>query len=237
MITESAAPIMKELEAAMHQGNQIPLTYHEYPAEEMRERACAFYAEMRRRRSVRQFSPRPVSPEVIADCLRAAGTAPSGANMQPWHFVVITDPAVKRQIREAAEAEEQEFYRRRASQEWLDALAPLQTNAQKPFLEAAPCLIAIFAQPHRVTPTGETIKHYYVNQSVGIATGILLAAVHHAGLVALTYTPSRMAFLNQLLHRPSYERPFLLLVVGYPAADATVPAIGKKPLEEIATFI
>lgn len=222
----------------MHQGNQVPLmTYREYPAEEMRERARAFYAEMRRRRSVRQFSPRPVPPEVIADCLRAAGTAPSGANMQPWHFVVVTDPAVKRQIREAAEAEEQEFYRRRAPQEWLEALAPLQTNAQKPFLEAAPCLIAIFAQPHRVTPEGETIKHYYVHESVGIATGILLTAVHHAGLAALTYTPSRMSFLNRLLHRPTHERPFLLLVVGYPAAEATVPDIGKKPLEEIATFL
>lgn len=217
---------------------RVPLTsYREYPLEEMRERAASFYEEMRRRRSVRDLSSRPVPRAIIEDCLRAAGTAPSGANMQPWRFVVVSDPAVKRQIRQAAEKEEYEFYRRRAPQEWLNALAPLGTDAQKPFLETAPYLIVILAQRHGVSPDGREVKHYYVTESVGIASGLLITAIHHAGLAALTYTPSRMAFLNEILRRPDYERPFLILVVGYPAEGAKVPDIDKKPLAEIATFI
>jgi len=216
----------------------IPLPdYREYPVEEMAERAAEFREDMQRRRTVRHFSDRPVPRRIIEDCLRAASAAPSGANMQPWHFAVVADPAIKRQIREAAEAEEQEFYRRRATQEWLDALAPLGTDARKTFLETAPYLIAVFAQPYSLVPDGRRIKHYYAHESVGIATGILITAVHRAGLVSLTHTPSPMDFLNPILGRPENERPFLLLVVGYPAADAAVPDIRRKPLEEIATFI
>lgn len=211
--------------------------YYEYPVEEMKERAADFYTEVRRRRTVRHFSDRPVPQEVIVDCLRAAATAPSGANMQPWHFVVIGDPAVKRQIREAAEAEEREFYEHRAPQEWLEALALLGTDANKPFLETAPYLIAIFAESYGVGEGGRRIKHYYVQESVGIATGILITAIHRAGLASLTHTPSPMNFLNDILGRPANERPFLLLVVGYPAEDAQVPVISKKPLTEIATFV
>jgi iodotyrosine deiodinase len=211
--------------------------YTEYPAEEMRQRASAFYADLRRRRTVRAFSSRPLPRDVVEDCLREAGTAPSGANTQPWHFVVVSDPAVKRQIREAAEEVERAFYERRASNEWLDALQPLGTNASKPFLEDAPCLIVIFAQRHGLDAEGNKVQHYYVTRSVGIATGMLITAIHNAGLVSLTYTPSPMHFLNEILGRPENERPFLVLVVGYPAPDATVPQIGKKSLDEIATFI
>lgn len=215
----------------------LPLaTYREYSVEEMRQRAAAFYADMQRRRTVRHFSDRPVPPEVIEHCLRAAATAPSGANMQPWYFVVVTDPAVKRQIQAAAEEAEHEFYHG-ASQEWLEALAPLGTDEHKPFLETAPYLIAIFVQRHGLLPDGHTIKHYYALESVGIATGILITAIHHAGLVALTYTPSPMGFLNGILGRPANERPFLLLVVGYPADDAVVPETRRKSLREIATFV
>lgn len=192
---------------------------------------------MARRRTVRQFSDRPVDPGVIEHCLRAAGTAPSGANLQPWHFVVVTDPDLKRQIREGAEKEEREFYRSRAPQEWLDALAPLGTDDRKPFLETAPCLIAIFAQSYGLLPDGRKVKNYYVQESVGIATGMLITAIHHAGLASLTHTPSPMGFLNTILNRPPNEKPFLLLVVGYPASGAVVPDIGKKPLAEIATFL
>lgn len=218
--------------------NQTPLaTYQSYPLLEMQARANAFYDEMRRRRTVRDFSERPVPRSVIEACLRTAGTAPSGANQQPWHFVVVSDSAVKARIRQAAEAEEREFYERRASQEWLDALAPLGTDAHKPFLEVAPYLIAIFAQTYGMGADGGKIKHYYVTESVGIATGLLIAALHHAGLVTLTHTPSPMGFLNEILGRPTNERPFLLLVVGYPAENAQVPTITKKALEEIATFV
>ena len=217
---------------------QTPLTtYQNYPLAEMQARASTFYDEMRRRRTVREFSDRPVPRSVIEACLRTAGTAPSGANQQPWHFVAVSDPAVKSHIRQAAEAEEREFYERRASQEWLDALAPLGTDAHKPFLEIAPYLIAIFAQTYGMGADGGKIKHYYVTESVGIATGLLIAALHHAGLATLTHTPSPMGFLNEILGRPANERPFLLLVVGYPAENAQVPAITKKALEEIATFV
>ena len=216
----------------------IPLsTYNEYPVAEMKQRAAAFYADIRRRRTVRHFSERGVPREIIEQCLLAAGTAPNGANMQPWYFVVVSDPAIKKQIRAGAEAEEREFYTRRAPQEWLEALEPFETNENKPFLEVAPYLIAIFEQRLGVSPEGRQTKHYYTHESVGIATGILITDIHHAGLVSLTNTPSPMHFLNQILGRPANERPFLLLAVGYPAEDARVPDISKKPLEEIATFI
>jgi iodotyrosine deiodinase len=216
----------------------IPLTDHRtYPVEEMQQRAQQFAADLQRRRSVRHFSDRPVPRQVIEDCLRAASSAPSGANMQPWHFAAVSNPAMKRRIREMAEAEEQAFYQERASQEWLNALAPLGTDPNKPFLEIAPYLIAIFAERFGVLPGGGKRKHYYVQESVGIATGLLIAAVHHAGLVALTHTPSPMDFLNRLLSRPKNERPFLLLVVGHPAEEATVPAIQRKSLDQVATFI
>jgi len=215
-----------------------PLTsYREFPVEEMQSRATAFYEEVRRRRTVREFSDRSVPREIVEECIRAAGTAPNGANLQPWHFVVVSSPEVKRAIRLAAEEEERAFYSGRAPQAWLDALAPLGTDEHKPFLQTAPYLIAVFAQRHGILPDGRRVKHYYVNESVGIATGILITALHHAGLVTLTHTPSPMGFLNSLLFRPEHERPFLLLVVGYPAEGARVPVIKKKPLQEIATFI
>ena len=220
--------------------NLIPHTaYQEYSAEEMQARAAAFYADIQRRRTVREFADRPIPPGVIENCLLAAGTAPNGANLQPWHFVVVTDGEVKKRIRAAAEEEERDFYNGKAPQEWLDALAPLGTDAHKPFLETAPVLIAIFAQSYGLLPDGRKVKHYYVQESVGIATGILITALHHAGLVTLTHTPSPMGFLNQILDRPNHERPFLLLVVGYPAEGVQVPAhaLQKKSLAETTTFI
>lgn len=215
----------------------IPLEFEEFPSEDMARRAEAFYAEVRRRRTVRDFSDRPVARQVIESCLRAAGTAPNGANMQPWHFVVVSDLEVKRRIRLAAEEEEKAFYSERAPQEWLEALAPLGTDWRKPFLEIAPYLIAVMAQSYSLLPSGKKVKNYYVQESVGIAVGFLIAALHHAGLATLTHTPSPMGFLNEILNRPANERPYLLLVVGYPAADASVPDIAKKPLDEIATFL
>jgi iodotyrosine deiodinase len=215
----------------------IPLRgYTQYSESEMKARAFSFAESMKRRRTVRHFSDRPVPPEVITDCIRAAATAPSGANMQPWHFVVVTDAGIKKQIREAAEIEEKEFYEKRAPREWLDALAPLGTDANKPFLERAPCLIVIFAESYGLLPDGRKVKNYYVAESVGIATGILITAVHQAGLVSLTHTPSPMGFLNQILKRPSHEKPYLILVVGYPEEDALVPDIKKKELDEVLTL-
>lgn len=214
-----------------------PLQFIEYPPEEMVQRSINFHEEMQRRRTVRHFSDRPVPRVVIEHCLRTAGTAPNGANLQPWQFVVVSDPQVKQKIRVEAEKEEAEFYQRRAPQEWLDALAPLGTDEHKPFLETAPYLIAIFGKNFSTLPDGRKVKNYYVNESVGIATGFLIAALHHAGLVSLTHTPSPMGFLNNILNRPSDEKPFLLLVTGYPESDARVPVIEKKPLTEIATFI
>jgi iodotyrosine deiodinase len=212
-------------------------SYREYPPDVMVRRAREFHDEMARRRTVREFSERPIPSGVIERCLLAAATAPSGANLQPWHFVVVTDPAVKHRIREAAEAEERAFYERRATPEWLAALEALGTGANKPFLETAPVLIAIFAETCGVRQDGTRVKHYYVAESVGIATGLLVAAVHHAGLASLTHTPSPMGFLNAILGRPSHEKPFLVLVVGYPAAGARVPVIEKKPLAAIASFV
>ncbi|HML24018.1 MAG TPA: nitroreductase family protein [Aggregatilinea sp.] len=221
----------------MTEPRQIPLAAAQYPVEEMQQRAADFYAEMARRRTVRMFSDRAVPRDIIEHCVRTAGTAPSGANLQPWSFVVVQDAAIKRQIREAAEAEEHEFYTRRATPEWLDALAAIGTDEHKPFLETAPYLIAIFVQRYGLLPDGGQQKHYYAHESVGIATGLLIAALHHAGLATLTHTPSPMEFLNTILHRPDNERPFLLLVTGYPAEDAAVPDIQRKPLDQIATFI
>lgn len=222
----------------MTEPNLIPLPdYREYSTDEMKRRAADFYAELCRRRTVRHFSDRPVPREVIEECLQAANTAPSGANMQPWHFVVVNDPDVKQRIRAAAEEEERRFYQERAPQDWLDALAPLGTDADKPFLETAPYLIAIFVQNYGLLPDGRRVKHYYAQESVGIATGVLITAVHHAGLASLTHTPSPMGFLNDILGRPTNEQPFLLLVVGYPADDAVVPRIDRKPLADVVTFV
>lgn len=221
----------------MSKSNFIPYSsYREYPSKEMQQRAQSFREEMQLRRTIRTFSTRPLPREIIEECLRAAGTAPNEANMQPWHFVIVSDPEVKRQIREAAEIEEREFYERRAPQEWLEALAPLGTDWRKPFLEEAPYLIVIFGLSNTILPDGSKRKNYYVNESVGIATGMLITALHHAGLASLTHTPSPMAFLNKILKRPDNERPFLVLVVGFPAEGTTVPDISKKPLDEIATF-
>ena len=229
--------------AAIHGKVEVVLQplpdYREYPPPQMVERAKAFHADMARRRTVRDFDPRPVPREVIEQCLLAAGTAPSGANQQPWFFSVITDARRKRQIREAAEAEEREFYASRAPQAWLDALAPLGTDPNKPFLEDAPVLIAIFAQKHGLHPDGQRLPHYYVPESVGIATGLLITALHHAGLASLTHTPSPMGFLNQICQRPAREKPVILLVVGYPQAGCQVPVHGgiKKPLAQIAQWL
>jgi nitroreductase len=229
---------LTQIEVRMRKHAFIPLSEHpNYPLEEMARRAETFYERVKSRRSVRHFSPQPVPKDVIVSCLQAAGTAPNGANMQPWHFVVVTDPAVKSRIRRAAEEEERALYERRASPEWLEALEKMGTDWHKPYLDIAPVLIAIFAQSFTFSPDGQKIKHYYVQESVGIAAGILITAFHHAGLATLTHTPSPMNFLNEILNRPTHERPFLLLVVGFPAADALVPDIDKKALAEIASFI
>ena len=220
----------------MEYGEHVPLEgYVERTDQEMLARAHAFADELKRRRTVRHFSPRPVSLDLVKACVHAAASAPNGANRQPWHFVIATDPSVKAGIRESAEKEEREFYGGGAPEEWLEALAPLGTDADKPFLEEAPVLIAIFAESYELRPDGTKIKNYYVQESVGIATGMLITALHHAGLATLTHTPSPMRFLNDLLGRPYHERPFLLLVVGHPASDALVPPITKKPLSKIVT--
>ena len=216
----------------------IPLqTYREYPVEEMRQRAQDFYADIDRRRTVRDFSDKPVPRDIIETALKAANTAPSGANLQPWHFVVVSGAETKKKIREAAEIEEREFYEHRASAEWLEALAPLGTDPNKPFLETAPYLIAVFLQKFGELPDGRKVKHYYPVESTGLATGMLITALHQAGLATLTHTPSPMKFLNEILGRPKSERPFLLLVAGYPADDARVPDITRKSLDEFTSFV
>ena len=210
-------------------------TWREYPADTMIARGREFAADLARRRTVRQFSDRPVPRAIIESCLTAAGSAPSGAHQQPWHFVAISDAAVKRAIRGAAEAAEREFYAT-APADWLAALAPLGTDEHKPYLEAAPWLIAVFAERYGLNPDGSRRTHYYVMESVGIATGFLIAGLHHAGLVTLTHTPSPMGFLSQILERPANERAVMLVVAGYPAADAVVPKLTRKPLSAIASF-
>ncbi len=215
----------------------IPLDFRMQDEESMRQESRTFYHLMSRRRSVREFSDQIVPQEVLEYALMAAGTAPSGANMQPWHFVVVQDAAIKKRIREAAEIEERELYKQRASDEWLRALAPLGTDADKPFLEKAPALIAIFLKKFTVDESGEKHKNYYMIESVGIATGFLITALHKAGLATLTYTPGRMNFLSEILERPANERPFLLLVCGYPADDTMVPDIKRRTLQEISTFV
>ena len=214
----------------------VPLqSYREYPVAEMVERGREFAAAMQRRRTVRRFSERPVPRAVIESCVEAAGTAPSGAHQQPWHFVVVSDAKLKSAIRVAAEAAEAEFYAT-APADWLAALAPLGTDEHKPYLETAPYLIAVFAERYGRRPDGKRQTHYYVMESVGIASGLLIAALHHAGLATLTHTPSPMGFLNELLERPVNERAVMLVVAGYPAPDAVVPDLRRKPLAEIATF-
>ncbi|MEW6321954.1 MAG: nitroreductase family protein [Acidobacteriota bacterium] len=215
------------------------LEYTPVPEADVAARARAFYELMARRRTVRDFSDRPVPRGVIEDAIRTAGTAPSGANLQPWHFAAVgrDNAALRRRLRAEAEAEEREFYAHRAPKAWLEALAPLGTDASKPFLEVAPWLVAVFVRAHDVAPDGTVIKHYYAVESVGIATGLLIASLHQAGLVTLTHTPSPMGFLNRALGRPAHERPFVLLVVGYPADDAQVPDISRKGLDEISSWV
>ena len=210
---------------------------HRVPIDDaqLRDRARRLRDELVRRRTVREFSRRPVPVDVIDACLQAAASAPSGANLQPWHFVAVVDPEVKRRIREGAEAEERAFYEGRAPDDWLEAVKPLGTDANKPFLEEAPWLIVVFAEAYGRDEAGDRRKHYYVQESVGIATGMLISAVHQAGLASLTHTPSPMRFLNEILDRPENERPYLILVVGHPASDARVPDITRKPFDQVVT--
>ncbi len=207
----------------------------EYTETDMRKRAEQFYEMIRKRHTIRHFSTDPVPKEAIEACIKAAGTAPSGANHQPWHFALVGDPEIKKQVRDAAEEEERAFYAGKASDEWLKALEPIGTNENKPHLEDAPWLICIFAQRRGGVEAGEDRKNYYVNESVGIATGLLITALHQAGLATLTHTPNPMNFLNQILNRPSTDKPYLILVVGKPDAHATIPehALKKKPLKDI----
>lgn len=212
------------------------LKFTEKSTEEMIATSRKFYLEMKNRRSVRDFSDRPVPVEVIENAISAAGTSPSGANQQPWHFAVVSDPKTKRKIREAAEVEERAFYQGRAPDEWLSALQPLGTDENKPFLEIAPYLIVIFLKKTTMDDKGIAHKNYYPTESVGIATGILITALHLSGLATLTHTPSPMKFLNKILGRPDSERPFLILVTGYPGREAEVPTISKYSLDKIASF-
>ena len=200
------------------------------------DRSDRFRRQMQSRRTIRDFNSTPVPKQVIENAIATAGSAPSGANMQPWQFVAISQPETKRKIRIAAEKEERELYDHRASDEWLEALAPIGTDANKPFLETAPWLIAVFSKKFTITDDGTKLKNYYTSESVGIATGFLIAALHSAGLATLTHTPSPMGFLRTTLERPSNEKPFLLLVTGYPSDDAQVPDISRRPLEDILTF-
>jgi nitroreductase len=217
----------------------VPLKMQTFAKDEMRRRAQAFFDLMKQRHSTRDFADRPVPLDVIMKCLETAGRAPSGANQQPWHFVVVTDPDIKHKIRLAAEEEERAFYAGRASEEWLEALAPLGTDADKSFLDRAGCLIVIFAQSYGLAEDDSRVKHYYVQESVGIATGFLIAALHNAGLACLTHTPSPMGFLGEILQRPKNERAYINLVVGYPAENAQVPrhALEKKDLADFVTVI
>lgn len=218
--------------------NLIPLPeYKEYTQEEMLDRSRSFLKDIKRRRTVRDFSDKRIPKEIIENCIAVANSAPSGANKQPWHFVVVNTPLIKKKIRVAAEEEEREFYSSRAPQEWLDALAPLGTDSNKPFLETAPYLIVIFSKSLDVLPDGTKLKTYYAVESTGIAAGFLISAIHNTGMVCLTHTPSPMKFLNDICGRPQNEKPFLVLVVGYPAENAKVPDIVKKGLNEVTTYL
>ncbi len=224
----------------MKDHDNCPLTdFIEYPPEEMQKRSAAFYEDVKRRHSIRKFSARPVAKEVIENCIKAAGTAPSGANHQPWHFVAISDPNIKRQVREQAEAHEKGFYEGRAGDEWLEALKDLGTDADKPYLETAPWLIAIFSEKKGGIHAEDKNTNYYVHESVGIATGMLITALHNAGLGTLTHTPKPMSFLNKICERTDNDRAYMLLIAGYPADDVTIPthATVKKPLSDISTFM
>ena len=207
-----------------------------YPIQEMQERSAKFLEDIQRRRTIRDFSDKIVPEDIIVNCLKSAGTAPSGANRQPWHFSIVSNPEIKRKIREAAEEEEGKFYNERAPDEWLEALEPLGTDENKPFLEKAPYLIVIFSEAYGLDEKGNKIKNYYVPESVGIATGILITALHNAGLATLTHTPSPMNFLREILERGENERAFLILVTGFPSENATVPNIQKKKLEDYTSF-
>ena len=211
--------------------------WEKIPEQEMLARSAQFLDLIKRRRTVRDYSSEKVPLKVIEDALLSAGSAPSGANMQPWHFVVVSNPELRKKIRKEAEIEEREFYARRASQQWLAALAPLGTDEKKPFLETASHLIVIFARKFNIDAEGNKHKNYYTPESVGIATGMLLTALHNAGVATLTHTPSPMKFLNGLLGRPKHEKPFLILVAGYPEAGAMVPDIQKYTLDQVATFL
>jgi len=217
-------------------GRHVAYTPPRLPIGAVTERAQAFHAALETRRSVRMFDPTPVPRAVIADLIRTASSAPSGAHMQPWHFVAVSDPTLKLRIREAAEAEERKSYGGRMSEEWRQALEPLGTDAVKPHLTEAPWLVVLFAQAWGVNPDGSKRKHYYVSESVGIAAGFFIAAVHHAGLCTLPHTPSPMGFLGKLLGRPKQERATLLLPIGFPAADCTVPDLQRKPLEAVSSW-
>jgi iodotyrosine deiodinase len=215
---------------------QIPLNFKPLSDQQMLQESEQFYQNLKRRRTVRDFSEQPVDRTIIENAVRAAGTAPSGAHKQPWHFAIIANPAVKKIIRIAAEGEEREFYEGKAPQAWLDDLKVFETNAQKPFLETAPYLIAVFLERNTIDADGTKHKNYYMPESVGIATGMLLTALHTSGLATLTHTPSPMKFLNEILDRPSNEKPYMLIVTGHPAQDATVPDITRKPFEKIASL-
>ncbi len=214
----------------------IGLDFEALADEEMLKRACEFQSLMQKRRTVRDYKDTAVPEAVIRQCLLTAGSAPSGANRQPWHFAVVADGKIKKQIREAAEIEEEEFYNSRAPQDWLEALVPLGTDSDKPFLQEAPYLIVVFAQKFERDDSGVKKKNYYVTESVGIACGLLIGALHNAGLATLTHTPSPMKFLNKILNRPETEKPLMVIVVGHPKEGARVPDIGRKPLAEIASF-
>ncbi len=216
--------------------NFIPFDPVQFDEAEMLERSRSFYKFMDRRRSLRMFSDKPVPKELIENLIRTASSAPSGAHKQPWTFCAVSDPAIQSKIREAAEAEEYESYNGRMSDEWLEDLKQFGTDWHKPFLEIAPWLIIVFKKAYEIDENGERHKCYYVNESVGLAAGFLLAAIHNAGLVSLTHTPSPMNFLQKILNRPENERPFLLIPVGYPAEDAVVPDLQRKPLEQVAVF-
>ncbi len=224
----------------MQEHDSLPLSdYIEYPVDEMLQRSETFYQEIKRRHSIRDFSDRPVPREIIENCIRAAGTAPSGANHQPWHFAIIGSQDVKKQVREKAEEEERKFYdKQQAGKEWLDALTPLGTDASKPFLEHAPWLVAIFAERRGGVEAGMDMKNYYIKESVGIATGFLIQALHNAGLGTLTHTPSPMNFLTEVCNRPATSKAYVLLVTGYPAEGVTIPEHStiKKPLADIVSY-